>query len=159
MISYALDLNLIPGGVLPRIDLSQYDHGQSVECDLYKGPVPYTIPSGSVIYVEGTKPDKTGFQYEATIASNKVTFEVTNQMTACGGEVVTELVLTHSGDRIATINFILNVEPAALANDTIISETDLPIVQQIPEYIEQIAREDLDYIRQGERVFVNVSGD
>ena len=138
MISYALDLNLIPGGVLPRIDLSQYDHGQSVECDLYKGPVPYTIPSGSVAYVEGTKPDKTGFQYEATIASNKVTFEVTNQMTACGGEVVTELVLTHSGDRIATINFILNVEPAALANDTIISETDLPIVQQIPEYMEQI---------------------
>lgn len=138
MISYALDLNLIPGGVLPRIDLSQYDHGQSVECDLYNGAVPYTIPSGSVAYVEGTKPDKTGFQYEANIATNKVTFEVTQQMTACGGEVVTELVITHSGDRIATINFILNVEPAALAEDTIISETDLPIVQQIPEYVEQI---------------------
>mgnify|MGYP002516716396 CR=1 FL=1 len=31
--------------------------------------------------------------------------------------------------------------------------------EEFSEYIEQIAREDLDYIRQGERVFVNVSGD
>ena len=27
------------------------------------------------------------------------------------------------------------------------------------EYIEQIARDDLDYVKEGERVFVNVSGD
>lgn len=27
------------------------------------------------------------------------------------------------------------------------------------DYIEQIARDDLDYVREGERVFVNVSGD
>lgn len=31
--------------------------------------------------------------------------------------------------------------------------------EEFAEYIEQIAREDLDYIRPGERVFVNVSGD
>ncbi len=31
--------------------------------------------------------------------------------------------------------------------------------EEFSEYIEQIAREDLDYIKQGERVFVNVSGD
>ena len=138
MVNYALDLNLIPGGVLPRLDVSQYNHGQSVECDLYNGAVPFTIPNGSVAYVEGTKPDHTGFQYTANVASNKVIFEITEQMTACGGDVVTELVLYNSGERIATINFILNVEPAALSNDTIISETDLPIVQQIPEYVEEI---------------------
>lgn len=31
--------------------------------------------------------------------------------------------------------------------------------EEFSKYIEQIAREDLDYIKQGERVFVNVSGD
>ncbi len=31
--------------------------------------------------------------------------------------------------------------------------------EEFSGYIEQIAREDLDYIREGERVFVNVAGD
>ncbi len=31
--------------------------------------------------------------------------------------------------------------------------------EEFSKYVEQIAREDLDYMRQGERVFVNVSGD
>ncbi|MDO4748791.1 MAG: septum formation initiator family protein [Eubacteriales bacterium] len=31
--------------------------------------------------------------------------------------------------------------------------------EEFADYIEQIAREDLDYIRQGERIFVNVAGD
>lgn len=31
--------------------------------------------------------------------------------------------------------------------------------EEFSEYIEQIARDDLDYVRSGERVFVNVSGD
>lgn len=30
---------------------------------------------------------------------------------------------------------------------------------QLSDYIEQIARDELDYVKQGERVFVNVSGD
>lgn len=31
--------------------------------------------------------------------------------------------------------------------------------EEFSGYVEQIAREDLDYIKQGERVFVNVAGD
>ena len=31
--------------------------------------------------------------------------------------------------------------------------------QERSDYIEQIARDDLDYVKEGERVFVNVSGD
>lgn len=31
--------------------------------------------------------------------------------------------------------------------------------EDLDEYIEDIAREDLDYIKNGERVFINVSGD
>lgn len=30
---------------------------------------------------------------------------------------------------------------------------------ELAQYIEQIAREDLDYIREGERVFVNIAGE
>ena len=31
--------------------------------------------------------------------------------------------------------------------------------EEFSSYMEQIARDDLDYIRQGERVFINVAGD
>ena len=31
--------------------------------------------------------------------------------------------------------------------------------EEFSQYVEDIAREDFDYIRQGERVFVNISGD
>ncbi len=31
--------------------------------------------------------------------------------------------------------------------------------EEFSKYVEEIAREDLDYIRDGERVFVNISGD
>ena len=31
--------------------------------------------------------------------------------------------------------------------------------EEFSKYVEEIAREDLDYIKQGERVFVNISGD
>lgn len=31
--------------------------------------------------------------------------------------------------------------------------------KELAQYIEQIAREDLDYIKEGERVFVNIAGE
>lgn len=49
-----------------------------------------------------------------------------------------------------TIQEIKNEEMDALYNSS---------DEEFSDYVEQIAREDLDYIRQGERVFVNVSGD
>ncbi len=49
-----------------------------------------------------------------------------------------------------TIQEIKNDEMSSLYNSS---------DEEFSEYMEQIAREDLDYIRQGERVFVNVSGD
>lgn len=49
-----------------------------------------------------------------------------------------------------TIQEIKNEEMDALYNSS---------DEEFSGYVEQIAREDLDYIKQGERVFVNVSGD
>jgi hypothetical protein len=58
-------------------------------------------------------------------------------MTVFAGEVECELTIRYGNNRISTINFILDVERAALQDDVVISETDLPILQQIPEYAAQ----------------------
>lgn len=141
MITQAINLNLIPGQVLPRVNVSQYDSGtRTLRMTLFNGEQIFNVPSGASGYIQGTKPDRTGFQYAATVTagSNIVTIDITQQMTAVKGEVVCELVLANGSDRIATVNFIIYVEPAALADDTVISETDLPLIEQAAELAQEI---------------------
>ena len=133
MITFGLDLNLIPGKVLPRLNVSQYDKGQTVSVSLWNGDVPYSIPAGCTAQVVGTKADKTGFMYQCTIENGQPSFVITDQMTVFPGEVTLEVIIMDADNRIGTINFILDVERAALADDAQISESDMPIIQQLPE--------------------------
>lgn len=141
MITQSINLNLITGQVLPRVNASQYDNNtRTLTMYLYDGELTFNIPNGVSGYIQGTKPDRTGFQYLATVTagSNVVTFDITEQMTAVAGDVICELVLVDGDDRIATVNFILHVEPAALSDDTVISETDLPLIEEAAELAQQI---------------------
>lgn len=135
MIAFELDLNLIPGGVLPRLSVSQYDKGQGVTFVLWRDNVAFNLPAGTSVYIEGTKPDGTGFTYECTLENNQPVATITEQMTAVAGCVNCELVMFKDSARQGTINFILDVEPAALRADVPISETDIPIVERIPEMV------------------------
>ncbi len=141
MITQSINLNLITGQVLPRVNASQYDNNtRTLTMYLYDGELTFNIPNGVSGYIQGTKPDRTGFQYLATVTagSNVVTFDITEQMTAVAGDVTCELVLVDGDDRIATVNFILHVEPAALSDKTVISETDLPLIEEAAELAQQI---------------------
>lgn len=141
MIIQSINLNLITGQVLPRVNASQYDNNtRTLTMYLYDGELTFNIPNGVSGYIQGTKPDRTGFQYlaTATAGSNVVTFDITEQMTAVAGDVTCELVLVDGDDRIATVNFILHVESAALSDDTVISETDLPLIEEAAELAQQI---------------------
>lgn len=133
---YQLILNLIPQGILPRINVSQYDHGQEVDVTLYDGSTAYTLPSNATVTVSGTKADNTGFEYNCDLTDG-ISFAIEEQMTVFAGEVECELTIRYGNNRISTINFIIDVERAALQDNVVISETDLPILQQIPEYAAQ----------------------
>ena len=138
MITQNLTLNLIPSGVPQRINVSQYDKGETVAVTLYNGATPFTLPSGATVYVSGTKADNTGFEY-ACSTSGGVSFTIKDQMTVFAGEVTCELSIYQGNNRLSTINFILNVEKAALSEDTEISQTDIPIIENIPQYVTQAA--------------------
>lgn len=130
MTSQTFNLELIPQGVPPIIHVSQYDKGQTWLIDVTENGIPFTIPSGTSATVQGTKPDNTGFQYSGTADGTQVEFTLQEQMTVLAGEYDCELVLVNGNDQVATINFTLQVEPAALDNETIISETELPLIEQ-----------------------------
>lgn len=132
MITQSINLNLIPGGVLPRFNVSQYDKGsRALQFNLFSGSLPFEIPEGSTVTIQGTKKDMTGFQYPCTYQGSLVVSDLYDQMTVLAGEVTTELVITDTNLSIlGTCNFIIDVEQAALSKDIPISETELPLLQE-----------------------------
>lgn len=132
MITQSINLNLIPGGVLPRLNVSQYDKGSRVlQFNLFSGSFPFEVPDGSTVTIQGTKKDMTGFQYPCTYQGSLVVSDLYDQMTVLAGEVTTELVITDTNLNIlGTCNFIIDVEQAALSKDIPISETELPLLQE-----------------------------
>lgn len=130
--TYDLMLNMSKSGIKPRIKVSQYDDAiPSLNISLYDQNQSYTIPSGATVYISGTKKDNTGFKYECTVSDNIITAPITSQMTVFSGVVECEITIETAGGQKSSENFILEVEKSALADDVIISETDIPAIQRL----------------------------
>lgn len=124
-----VNLQIIPNGVLPRVNVSQFDTGRQIQFKLYDGASAYTIPTGAMVRIDGVKPDKNGFSYEATYSGNTVTVETTDQMTVLSGDVMCELrIIVDDSDSIGTLNFTLAVEKSPIDGDTPMSDTDIPAI-------------------------------
>ena len=130
-------LDVSPGGIPPIIHLSQYDKlTRTIVFNLIDDTGTYAIPSGAIATVRGTKPDKTGFEYEGIISGNTVTVNVQDQMTVCAGRIPCEIRISGFDESVlGTANFLLDIEPAALLDNTTISETELPLIEQATEAV------------------------
>lgn len=135
------DLNVIPTGVRPVVHVSQYDNQvQALRFLLYKENAPFTIPASAAVLINGLKPDNTGFSYAATATSgNTATFAVTQQMTAVAGSTECELRVRTASEIIGTLNFTLEVEEAPLHDDSVLSETDIPLIEQAVDIAANLA--------------------
>ena len=128
------NLNLIPGSVLPVVNVSQYDKGRQFQLLVSEGEYAYDL-TGKTVTIRGTKPDMHGFDYGTadgvlTVAGNVVNVFTTTQMTAVAGQVMAELRIASGSTILGTINFIINVEASALSDETIISDTEIPVIER-----------------------------
>lgn len=131
MITQKYNLNMIPDTVPVSVGVSQYDKtSRTIIFSIYNGDVLFSIPSGSTAFVRGTKPDKTGFEYACSISGSDISFDIQEQMTVLAGRFPVELRIINSGEILGTANFMLNVEASPLSDDTIISDTDMPLIQE-----------------------------
>lgn len=121
-------LNVVPGGILPVVHVSQYDVDRVLSFTLYDGNGAASIESGTTVTIEGTKPDGNGFQYAGTLSGNVVTVNTTVQMTAVEGTNECKLTLKKGTQTIGSALFLMEVEKAGLNEDTPISDTDLPLI-------------------------------
>ena len=143
MITNSYKLDITPGrSVAPVIFVSQYDTKSRV--------MQFTLvgDGGTIVYgdnvsaaVRGTKPDGMGFDYAASLSITDniatVTVTLTEQMTAVAGRVPCEIYLykgtpattttpaSNDFEQLATANFILHVERAALDKDTLKSDSEI----------------------------------
>lgn len=131
MIIQKYNLNMIPDKVPVMVRVSQYDqYSRTIIFSLYDGALEYEIPTGSTISVRGTKPDHTGFEYPCTFEGNEVSFDIEPQQTVLSGLVPSEIRITSNNEIVGSCNFIINVEPTPLDESTVISDTELPLIEE-----------------------------
>ena len=163
LITKSVRLDLTPGAIPPRVKVSQYDD-ESREIVFTLVPGSGSVSDADHAYVCGTKPDGHGFQYDATINNNgTVSVLVVQQMTACSGAVDCEIKLTKTENShdvvLNSANFILDVEKAALGEDTIVSDTEIPAIidaaETNAERAEQAAARAVDAATHGPYIGAN----
>ena len=126
-------LDVTPGGIIPVVNVSQHDVGRVLTFTLYDGHNAASIPSGTTVKIDGTKPSRHAFSYgspTATISGNVVTVSTVEQMTVEAGSVECKIVLTYSGQVIGTALFIMECEVAGVQDDADVSETVLPVYME-----------------------------
>lgn len=134
------NLDLVSGGVTQTVHASQYDYGYSMRFSLFYEGIPFAPDNGVTATIEGIKADGRGFSYSLTIDGSEASGTLTEQMTAVGGRVTCEVVLWKNGERVATANFDLLVEPAPL-DGAVMSETDIPVFRELAEQAAESAAE------------------
>lgn len=133
IIEQVYNLDLVPNGRPLVVNVSQYDQGsRALTFNFFKDNVAFTPPAGYAANITGTKPDGTGFMYAMTVSGSAATVEVTQQMCAVAGDCPCEIRLIDGNSNVlGTANFTLSVERAAMDDDTVISESDIPYFEEL----------------------------
>lgn len=160
-----INLNILSGAIPPVAHCSQGDVGRQIDFAITDDGEDYLIPTGAVVWVEGTKADRHGFAYDSTnqpemvsYSDNVVTVKTSEQMTACAGKATCEIKIVSGSAILYTLNFILDVEESALPSDTNMSESDIPMVKKAIEAGEKLTDVD-DKITKAEGLFEQIDKD
>lgn len=129
-----ITLNLIPGAVLPVVNVSQADTGRQFKCAIMDGTSAASL-SGKTVKISGRKADGHAYQYSSSdrvgtvpvvqVSGNEVTITTPMQMTAAKGKALVTLTISGSGNEVSTLNFYMDVQENPIA-DADISDSDLP---------------------------------
>lgn len=123
-------LDMIPGGAQTAVACNQYEAGDTWVFALYYDGGRYSIPQDAAVSITGTKPDGAAYKIAGTVVDNAVVITVTDQITACEGRSIAEILVESEtdGTTLYSANFPLLVEPAAVQGDLSPSEIPAAIV-------------------------------
>lgn len=132
----SINLNMIPGGVMPVINLTQFDEGRDFALVILNGAQAADL-AGATLLISGKKNDDTAFSYGQSdtvkgnyvisVNNNTVTIRNTLQMAAASGEVIATLTIKKSAADVSTLNFRIMVQEHPL-DGVDISNTEIPAI-------------------------------
>ena len=138
-------IDIVPNKNVPTvIHVSQYDdEACKIIFTLYNGGTAFAKPKGATAKVQITKPDKKAIESTCTYEEDgTVSVILTEQMTAKNGLARGKIVIMDSnGGQVGTAAFILDVDPAGIADDAIVSESDLPDLKEIMSSVDAVAQQ------------------
>ena len=119
-------LDMIPGGAQTAVACNQYESGDVWVFALYYDGGRYSIPEDAEVSITGTKPDGAAYKIAGTVVNNSVQIVVTDQITACAGRSIAEILVESETDGtvLYSANFPLLVEPAAVQGE--FSPSEIP---------------------------------
>ena len=133
-----ITLNIIPTGDTPSIHAAQYDVDRPFTITLKEGADDFT-PTGYDIELQVRKVDSNIVTAIPTLTSgNVVTFNTTEQMTACSGTNLAELELTKDGQSFATLHFYLVVQRDVLAGGLTSQSEIYDLEEQIAAIVPEV---------------------
>lgn len=138
-----LVLDIVPGGVPPVIDVTQYDTAREIKITLSsRTSASFSLSSEYTYELRGTRANKTGFidtDAVSMIDSRTLIFTTTGTMTSIAGECRCGILIFDGEEHIETINFIMQVHKSSLDLDTIVNSDDFRDLLDIAigEYIAQ----------------------
>lgn len=138
-----LVLDIVPGGVPPVIDVTQYDTAREIKITLSsRTSASFSLSNNYTYELRGTRANKTGFidaDAVSMIDSRTLIFTTTGTMTSVAGECRCGILIFDGEEHIETINFIMQVHKSSLDLDTIVNSDDFRDLLDIAigEYIAQ----------------------
>lgn len=103
-------VNIVPGGIIPVVNLSQGDYGRVIMFEMYDGNSPADLSSITNTFLSGVKPDGKAFTLTGTITNNCITVESSYQSTVLSGDLEAKLILIDSENQIKSALIIWDVE-------------------------------------------------
>lgn len=133
-----ITLNLIPTGDTPSIHAAQYDVERPFTVTLKEGADDFT-PTGYDIELQVRKVDNNIVTaIPVSTSGNVVTFNTTQQMTACSGTNLAELQLSKDDQTIATLHFYLVVQRDVLAGGLTSQSEIYDLEEQIAAIVPEV---------------------
>lgn len=126
-----INVDSTPNLFQPTLYFHQGDIGREFQIEVVSKDG-YSIPSGSSVKIQATKPSGLGFNVTGTVSGNVVSFSATEGMTDEAGRFPAQIEITSGGTVIYTANFLMvsqdNTHPASTTDgsqEEIVSEITL----------------------------------
>ena len=138
-----LVLDIVPGGVPPVIDVTQYDTARGIKITLSsRTSASFSLSSNYTYELRGTRANKTGFidtEAVSMVDSRTLIFTTTGTMTSIAGECRCGILIFDGDEHIETINFIMQVHRASLEAETIVNDQSFESI--IKDAVEEVIDE------------------